>query len=126
MALLLSAAGLASRWIDLAELNLLVVFSDALALNHGAGMLHVLRLGAAVVADLAKRTNKAQGLAAAGKTSKKRSRTLVLAATNLYACCVTHRAENSIDIGFLSRNDVKTLAVPGGGTRAFADDLVLA
>ena len=89
-ALLLPAAGLASRRIYLSKLHELVVLGLAGARDHGAHMLDVLGLRTAIVAALAERADKPEALTSAGEAADERSRTLVLAAPHLYAYCVLH------------------------------------
>ena len=90
LVVLLAAACLSGCWVDLAELNLLVVFRDALSTDHGASVVHVLGLLAYVVTTLAKCTNETEALATAGETADKRSCALVLSAADLYAYGVLH------------------------------------
>jgi len=90
LVVLLAAAGLSSGWVDLAELNLLVVLSDALSADHGASVVHVLRLRTDIVPALAEHTNETEALATAGETANKRSCALVLSAADLYAYGVLH------------------------------------
>ncbi len=90
LVVLLAAAGLSGCWVDLAELNLLVVFRNALSTDHGASVVHVLGLGADVVTALPECTNKTETLATAGETADKRRSALVLSAADLYAYGVLH------------------------------------
>lgn len=90
LVVLLAAAGLSGCWVNLAELNLLVVFRDALSTDHGASVVHVLGLGADVVTALPECTNETEALATAGETADKRSCALVLSAADLYAYGVLH------------------------------------
>ena len=90
LVVLLAAASLSGCWVNLAELNLLVVFRDALSTNHGASVVHVLGLRADVVTALTKHTNETEALATAGETADKRSSALVLSAADFYAYGVLH------------------------------------
>lgn len=92
---LLASASAASCWVDLAELNLLVVVGAAGSGDHGTHVIDILRLRACEVAALTKGTDKTEALATAGEAANKGRGTFVLTATDLYAYSVLHRGNVS-------------------------------
>ncbi len=83
-----------SRKVNLSELYELIELSAALAGNHGALMVDVLRLLAFKVPLLAHHAHEVKTLRAAGKASDKRSGGFVFTALNLYAYSVHHSETN--------------------------------